>query len=214
MRISKCMKINKHLAYILGVYLGDGCAYKHNRNHKICLAVKDKEFIEKFQNEMSKIIKGKKWKIYIDRTLKNKNPKFSLIYRIVIGNKQLFYWLKLVTQNKSIIPKEIIYSKREYVGQFLQGIVDSEGSIVQQNKNSKGKDKNWFTIRISGTEKWFLKLNIILDILGIKHGGMKKFFRKERGYYEYMFNINARSYKQSGLTFNIYRKAKLLSKVT
>ena len=186
--------MSDELAYCIGVYLGDGFVSKRN---KFGLSVKDEDFADKFKQSVE-IVTG--WSVNKYRETRKDG---HVIYQITVGSKSLCDFLKKTTKSKTVLPFDLI---KGHERPFLLGVIDSEGSIVRLwNKTS-------FNVNIAGTEKWFLKLGEILTTVGIKHW-FKKYFRKDRGYYEYRYNVNARSYKESNLSFSIERKRKLLDEV-
>lgn len=107
------------LAYILGVMLGDGCAYRKKRIGMVILHVKDKLFAQKFRDFLGEI--GLSSKIYIRKG----------IYRTYACSTIFVDWYKKLTL-KDI--ERLVSPLKSMVIAFICGFYESDGSYVVSKK--------------------------------------------------------------------------------
>ena len=118
------------LAYIIGVILSDGYKYigKKKFQYFLRLAVKDKEFAEKFAECLTKVLKKKKpYKPFFDR---------KTIRWIVVGCSVLLFRFLNRTLKEL---KTIIEHDEKCVSAFLQALFDGEGYIYVKITKRKRK---------------------------------------------------------------------------
>lgn len=116
-------------AYFLGCFLGDGFTYKDGNSYNIYVSIGKNE--TKFASCYDELIKQ-----LFDRTCvhKHKNNEQTRSFT----NKKLFLWL-----NKNFgkyadgkhIPKWLMYAPVEIKRQFLQGYLDTDGSVILDGGN-------------------------------------------------------------------------------
>jgi intein-encoded DNA endonuclease-like protein len=132
-------KVNKfdenpspELAYVIGVILSDGFKYFDNRNYRIGLIVKDKEYAEEFGKNLAKIL-GKKglYEPFWSKDLKQ--------WVIVGCSVQLFKFLNRPFEELKFY---IEYSK-ETVASFLKALFDGDGSIYVKVRRGERKRILW-----------------------------------------------------------------------
>ena len=123
-----------HLAYVIGVLLGDGCCYRmketpHPRTGKpsfswrIELAVKDQPFAQAFAHSIGCILrrpdsKHRDVKILLTNRVSQK-------YRVCMASKSFGEWWQGIKDNPEAIKAVIGVNPR----QFLRGLYDSEGNL-------------------------------------------------------------------------------------
>lgn len=138
--IPLCEKANhiekKHLIppYILGALLGDGSLHKD-----ISIGNDDKEILEKIIKES----KDKPWEItYRDYTEKE-NSKSSVNYKINFINASAFkeelkrLGLENTYSDDKFIPEEYKYDSFENRIQLLQGLMDTDGTVLNKKRSPR-----------------------------------------------------------------------------
>lgn len=128
------------LAYVIGVYLGDGSAFYHrtNQSYRICLAVKDKEFADSFSKAVSKLL---------GRTSPYKvTPCERELHHVEVGSYVLFTFLK---QGLAKLKRYI----KAFPKGFLRGFYESEGNLFVQryywDKRKLRHARKTFQLRLS-----------------------------------------------------------------
>jgi len=135
---------SKELSYVLGVYYGDGSAWKSNKGFFIELQVKDRDFIDEFNRCISWVLNRKKiYPTYVKREL----------FKITTCSKLLYEFLKKPLEEHKIIIKN-------FPAEFLRGFYDSEGCVVYR-KQKWGKPR--IDVDVCNTD--LSLLNYIKDIL-------------------------------------------------
>jgi len=141
---------SEDMAYILGVYLGDGYI---NRG-SLRLLAKDKSFIERVIVSLFRLF-GEK--VPIKETKHGKR----IYYYITFSSKKLTDYLKRITQNKTTIPTSLFKARESVRSSLIEGFFDSEGSISFVD--------NIPLIRISQkNKKILLQVKKILESIGIE----------------------------------------------
>lgn len=137
------------LAYLTGVYFGDGSVYKYlvNQNDhvyerwKFELSTKDKDFRDNFTEKL-KIVQNRPFERIVDG-----------YFRSYVPCKQLCLYLKQpLEKHKQLIQK--------YPSEFLRGFFDSEGGIYTEGKI--------FRVRAYNSNKELL--NYISVLLWVNYG--------------------------------------------
>ena len=133
---------SKHLAYILGVLLGDGSAYSIKRwnRHVVKLSVRDREFAEKFMDALRRLGLN-------PRLLREKRKNNRVIWVAKAISKKFVMWFRNLTIDDI---KNIVARNKDYVRAFLCGVYESEGNFYI-SKRSMG-------IRIFNTNKELVDL--------------------------------------------------------
>jgi len=127
----------KALAYITGVYLGDGClthlkndSYKKNDLYRFTLNTIDYDFAEKTKESLEQIL-SEKIKIYTYPVSKSSNSNNQLTARYA----EPLFFLKEESWYRNRIPPFIWKMNRKIQKEFIAGVLDSEGFV---SKNGKG----------------------------------------------------------------------------
>ena len=121
--------LDNNLAYLIGVFLGDGHFWK---DQQMRLRSIDKEFVEKV-NDVILAITGRKGNISTRKELSSwgKQPQWNLIY----CDRKLSSYLLHITINKTEIPDDIFSASFDYKIWFIRGLLDSDGWISKGNNN-------------------------------------------------------------------------------
>jgi len=183
-----------YLAYLVGVYLGDGCLTNQRGVMTFRLNTIDNDFAEKVRNTLGNLI-GRNGSLCVHSVKKSSKPNHSLSCP---ANE--LSWLKESTSSKEKIPSFIFgYSRKEQI-EFISGILDSEG-YVSISKHRPG----CITIGLKATSDWMLELYKMFQRLGVKIGKVGNEILPS-GKIAHRFNFNSRSFIENGLYFNIKRK--------
>ncbi len=200
------MKINidkrkiytKELAYFIGSLLGDGCLYEGKSSYQVSIVSEDFDFCEKCFLIIYNLF-NKKGTVRETR----KGDKISY-YSFRVCSKDIFYFLREITENKSKIPK-FIYRSKEFKKSFCQGLMDSDGWISKVNA-SDGYIR--YRVGFKNISCWTNKFKDILDDLSIRTGKMGKQSNIRSVIKAFTFTINTFDYC-SKVGFRINRKIKI-----
>ena len=205
------LRPSEELAYVIGVVLGDGYAYRRRRAIKgyrgitVGLKAKDKEFVEEFAKCLAKVLGREPIRIRREKSVEG--------YVAEARSQTLYELLKKPADLNKLKP--YIEHCEECVAAFLRGFADSEGSV---NKHG--------TISITNSDLGLLSyIRGLLQRFGIEstepklqHPQGRRFYNpRRRKYYTlkhdvYVLNIRASSsanfYKY--INFTIQRKRQRL----
>lgn len=194
---------DKEKAYLLGIYLGDGCCHK-SKGYGFCIISGDKDVIEKAKIISNGITKK-------DCQLQEIMPNKTKLYRFRTYSKELFNFLTSETENKSKIPEAIINSNKEIILEFVAGLMDTDG-YISSGINSFGCQR--YSLGFVNSAQWIDGFIMILRNFGIKVGKktLKRKYRSNKEKDCYQININLRSFIEHDFYFNCKRKQELLEK--
>lgn len=116
------IEVKDDLFYVLGAFLGDGCAYHWKREDKYLInLVGDQKFAEKYAERLSNCI-NKKVKPYINRSNKT--------YFVNVWSLELYKFFKEIKDNPNKIEEMLnIESKKQKSILFVEGFFDAEGCV-------------------------------------------------------------------------------------
>jgi DNA gyrase subunit B len=164
-QIKTKFKLDEDLAYLIGIYLGDGCACPEKGNPNRFLISLNKEKSEKYIQRLSKIIKEK---FNVKPIIDYQEPNNIQLYFHSFSFKLLLMKLGLFGKkcNQKFIPDIFFNTKKEIQEALLEGLLHSDGFIiVWQNKKSK-KTKAIYGWRLS-SQKLVQGMLTIFRQLGI-----------------------------------------------
>lgn len=188
----------KALAYITGVYLGDGCVTRHpSYSVRFRLNTIDYDFAEHTNNALYELLGRKAKKIYVYEVKKSSKPNCS----VSLGCKELCDFLEEETQQKQKIPSYVYSYNKEYLLEFTAGLMDSEGSVTIH----KDKERT-ISIRFKSTSVWTPDFNALLQSLGAKTSLTKEPPYKPWYKEPYNIRITTKSFIKTGMYFKIKRK--------
>lgn len=191
----------KALYYIIGVYLGDGCASYNpkSRSYSFILNTIDKDFAEATMDSLETLL-DKRPRMYEIK----KEPPRKLVYRVEINSKDLYEYLKKETLNKLIIPDFIKENQdKELAREFVAGLMDSEGWF------SRTTQKSGFTVYqmgIAGAEAFVTELPEYFRTHQLECGKISKMKSKPGHRLMLRILINKISWINEGYYFKIQRK--------
>ncbi len=184
-----------NFSYLLGSLFGDGCLYIGKNTYQFSITSEDYDFCEKCQIIVNELF-GKSGRI---KTVK-KNNRISY-YQLVICSKDIVYFLKDLTENKTKIPT-FIYKNKENKKSFIQGLMDSDGWISKVNA-SDGYIR--YRVGFNNISEWTNEFKDMFSGLGVRTGKMRKVSNSRSIREAYTFTINTFDYC-SNIGFRIDRK--------
>lgn len=189
----------KTFAYILGVYLGDGCVTRTASKKPIFrLNTIDQDFAEAVKDALNDISDVN---VYLSchPVKKSAKPNWAL------GCQDAVLCQRLVndTDSKSAIPDYVFGWAAELKLAFIVGLMDSEG-FVGANRNHTGRR---YYMGFKSCDVWVPDFVRVLNSVGIKIGkiGVEK-PRKAHYKTPMRFTVKMQSWIDSGARFNIARK--------
>jgi hypothetical protein len=194
----------KSFAYILGVYLGDGCVSNWPSNNnpqrlQFRLNTVDEDFARTTKTALEEISTEFKVTIYSHPVAKSTKPNWAITF----GHRGLCEQLLIDTDKKRIIPEYVFGWPRENKLAFIVGLMDSEG-FVAANSNHTGRR---FYMGFKSCDVWVHDFVRLMHSVGIQTGkiGIEK--PRFAGYKTPIrFAIKMQSWVDSGARFNIKRK--------
>jgi len=199
--------INKELAYLLGVYLGDGSIssvnVKYPNNFGFSLTSIDKDFVENILNCIKRIKPDCVAQVKKQSKISGYSKKEQIYWIIQVGFNNYAKFFIDETGNKHHIPFVIWNSSLTIKRWFIAGILDSDGWISYLTRKDNRK---YCTIGLGQVEEgWIWEFKKLLESLGVKI--YKPCIRKTKyGKVFVQFSINPTTFILNGLFFTIKRK--------
>ena len=201
--------ITHELAYVAGVYLGDGCVVFSTkyRNYYFALNATDKDFVQETARCVGKVLE-KDVPIFEDKWHRDRG-NYPLFKTVAYG-KDFAGWLHRSCHGKNRIPKWIKTASRDIKLAFVAGVMDSEGSVWNFGQRLDGKPKGT-SVSFYNSEPWrkgFIKLIEKLGVVVLRVRKKPKWNGSKRHTRCYDFNMI--SFVTSGCYFKIERKQRIL----
>lgn len=151
-------------AYLLGVYLGDGCAHyrKQSRTYLFILNTIDEDFALRVK-EAIKVLLDKDARHYVTSPRGNRKA----VHRIEVCSKQLYKVLVDDTLEKTVIPQYVWDWPRERRKLLLIGAFDSDGWF---SKSKTRTGKYVYQLGIAKGAPWMKHITSLLNSVGIDCG--------------------------------------------
>jgi LAGLIDADG DNA endonuclease family protein len=189
----------KSFAYLLGVFLGDGCVTKYQKKYLVFrLNTIDEDFALAVKAALREISKHPV-SLCCHPVAKSSKPNWSL----GCMDRKFCEGVLADTDKKQRIPDYVFEWPRDLKLAFIGGLMDSEG-YVGANSNSTGRR---YYIGYKSCDAWVPEFIRLLHSVGIRTGkiGIERPYKA--GYKTPMrFTIKMQSWIDSGATFNIARK--------
>ena len=188
----------KDYAYLLGVYLGDGTISLRTDNcYRFSLEVIDMDFIDRTR-ESIKSVTGKN---FTNVKCRSRGMMMEDIYSFAVHD-MMFKDMKESTEDKKFIPQFVFEADREVKIAFLEGLMDSEGWIVER-KNKAGIKQ--YQMGFSCTSSWTYDVWQLFRSIGVSC--CEPYILHQKNKKDCIcFTINLASWVQSGILFSIKRK--------
>ena len=196
--------LNANLAYLLGVYMGDGYVYENQTGQaQFSLKAVDIDFLEKVQKIVEDIFQ-RPYKIKFSRSGANERSKDQ--YVLTVCSTQFAKWLVALTGKKDHIPYEIMSSNIDIKKAFFLGLMDSEGCVTARKITPEGRVVGGTFVQFGVKSDWIFAVHQIAEELGAKPSNVftsKGFSR---------FTMPTSTYYEVGLGFSIKRKQSILER--
>lgn len=189
------IEAGKSYAYLLGVYLGDGCITNQNGKSVFKLNTIDEDFALTVKATIENL--GHKAKIYKHEVKKSKNPNYSLW----CGSQDMCNTILIDCAGKTRWP---LFPTTESKKDFIVGLMDSEGFVAEKTQNKTGRA---YYMGFKSCDVWVPELIRLMQSVGLKIGKIQTENPKKPGYKApTRFHIKMQSWVDSGMRFNIKRK--------
>jgi len=187
----------KSYAYLLGVFLGDGCVSRDERDYHIFrLNTIDEDFAIATKNAIANLSSRN---VGISKQVVKKSSRPN--YALSCCDQELCKNLVLDTYGKTQIPN---FTMLGSAGEFTVGLMDSEGFVAEKTENKTGRA---FYMGFKSCEVWVPEFIKIVQSVGLKIGKIQIEKPYKEGYKAATrFHIKMQSWVDSGLKFNIARK--------
>jgi len=193
--------LNVGLAYLLGVYLGDGSVDKIRTSRSkiepsyyFKLGSIDKDFVEYVRDACVSVVAPNV------PLIRESHEHKKTVYRFSLGCADFCRWLLSECNGKNQIPAIIPRQKSFLTKAFLEGIIDSEGYVSYQEKH------DWLISGFAVTSAWAHEVAELLQKQGVKLGKCTQYYTKKGTLvYSYRFNITT-YYETANMRFHLARK--------
>jgi intein/homing endonuclease len=199
------LEAGKNFAYILGVFLGDGCVTVWRMAGKTSrlvfrLNTIDEDFARAVKAALEELTSGYTVTIGQHSVSKSSKPNWYL----ALGDRAICERLVSETEKKTVIPGYVFGWPRDLKLAFIAGLMDSEGFVAAGSKSQTGRH---FYMGFKSCDVWVPDFIRLLNSVGIQIGkiGIEK--PRKPGYKTpTRFTIKMQSWIDSGARFNIARK--------
>jgi len=197
----KLPTMNEDLAYVLGVYLGDGSITSNGR--AFTLQVIDKDFAERVRDTLNRILPV----CHVDfRERNRKTNTGNTVYAVTISNVEFCRYLKEYTGYEKHLPSDFDKWEERVQKALIVGLLDSEGSvgIGRDHVRFDGQRVCCFIVSVGSADPWSEELHAFLMNNGYKVGKIIRETMKS-GRINSKFQFNKKSFIEKGLYFTIAR---------
>lgn len=197
--------VGKSFAYILGVYLGDGCVTHTPDGYWVFrLNTIDMDFAEATKRALNDL-SSRPVNICTHAVKKSSKPNHSLRF----GDQKLCERLRDDTNCKSIIPEYVFGLPRDERIAFIAGLMDSEGFVGKVKRPERQRVSNRdFYMGYKSCDPWVPQFVRLLEMVGVRIGKIGVEVPLKPGYKTpTRFTIKMQSWIDAGCYFNIKRKA-------
>jgi hypothetical protein len=195
----------KSFAYILGVYLGDGCVNARGYYYQNTI---DQDFAEAVKQAFDRIADRPARITYAE--VPKKGCNCSPQWTVLCSDRPLLQRFVVDTGGKARIPEYVLGWDRELRQQFVIGLMDSEGFVAAIHR---GPGYDWkvtnrsFYMGYKSCDPWVPELMRVMESIGLRLGKVGHEKPRKPGYKAPMrFHIKMQSWINSGCRFNIARK--------
>lgn len=192
----------KSFAYLLGVYLGDGCVTRVQGYNRFRLNTIDRDFAEATATAI-KDVTGRSYPVngpYQDQ----RYPKSAPQYMLTCCWGRLCDSLVAETGGKQKIPEWIFSADKERRLAFIAGLFDSEGFVAENKRNPTNRR---YFMGFKSCDLWVLDFVRLLEQTGIRVGKVRTEEPRKAHYKRpTVFNVKMQSWIDAGAYFKCSRK--------
>jgi hypothetical protein len=192
----------KSFAYLLGVYLGDGCVTNVQGYDRFRLNTIDRDFAQATADALAEL---SEYRVAINGPYQDKRfSKSAPQWQLHCGDTALCGLLREQTKNKASLPDWIFTAPKDVKLAFISGLMDSEG-FVSEDKNNP-TNRRW-RMGFRTCDGWAAEFVRLLEETDIRTSGFKEEQPTVPGRkLIYRFAIKLQSWVDSGARFSIQRK--------
>jgi len=205
-RVFRFGKITPRLAYVLGVYLGDGWASKRGGFGLFSI---DKELTDCIKCYCESFV-GPTPEVKPRQYNKGFNGKGANGWVYEFHCPEFCSWLKDITKNKAIVPDVIPVTNSEITKNLCEGFIDAEGWVKKSTKKTCAYGHT-YGMGVCNTNLDLLNGVVSrLEQVGVRHGKLHTIVRADRVKPEYFYNLVLQDAVKSRLNLRTRRKAERL----
>jgi hypothetical protein len=194
---------DKSYAYLIGVYLGDGCVRDNWYKKQFAMNTIDLDFATAVQDAFEMC--GHKANIH--GPMKDKRfSKSSPFYTVNCSSQEMCNAFVSETDGKQHLPGWITTASKPNRIAFIAGLMDSEG-FVSKNKSVKTEGNRSYYMGFKSCDPWFDEFVRLLEVTGVRIGKIGIELPRKEGYKTpKRFTVKMQSWVDAGCYFNIQRK--------
>lgn len=191
---------DKSYAYLLGVYLGDGCVTQTSDGYPVFrLNTIDADFAEAVRQALESLT-PRPININVHAVKKSSKPNHSLR----CGDPGICRRLVADTEGKAKLPDGIHEWPRDHRLAFIAGLMDSEGFVGANRSNPTNRR---FYMGFKSCDPWVPEFIRLVQGIGVRIGKVQTEEPLRPGYKRpTRFTIKMQSWIDAGCYFNIRRK--------
>lgn len=197
--------MTESLAYLLGVYLGDGgimeTKSKNSISYTFYMGAVDREFVEYTRDCFIDIFGNCITSLKTYDWMHKQKETWNINYAFSVTSHDLCKWMMEITDKKAKLPSSefIPREKCDITKAFIEGFIDSEGYIV----------KKGFECGFSNTSLWTHEFADLVKLFGVKlRKPLLQTLPSRKIYISY--SMHPLEFYNAGFKFHIERKQKLL----
>ena len=186
----------KSYAYLLGVYLGDGCVTRYNKGIAFRVNTIDEDFALAIKAALKDVTETTV-RIWKETVSKSSKPNYALCCADEVLAKRFV----AETHDKQILPRmESLENKKA----IIVGLMDSEGFVAKNTNNHTGRA---YYMGYKSCDVWVPELISLMQSVGLRMGKISECPPYKHHYkIPTRFTIKMQSWVDSGMRFNIKRK--------
>jgi len=192
----------KSFAYLLGVYLGDGCVTRVQGYLRFRLNVIDLDFAQSVSKAIGDVTGTcpKVYGPYADKRFVNA----AAHYELLCMNRELCESLVNATDSKEHLPESLETMTKAEKLAFVAGLMDSEGFVTANRSNPSNRR---FHMGFKACAEWVPEFGRFLEMLGIRIGKVARETPRKLGHkIPIRFGVKMQSWIDAGAYFNCQRK--------
>lgn len=188
----------KSYAYLLGVYLGDGCVTTQAGKRVFKVNTIDEDFALAIKAALENV---STYKVGICKYEVNKSNKPN--YTVRSGDLVVCALLTTLCDYKQSLPMMIGWDAGMKKA-FIVGLMDSEGFVAEKTENKTGRA---YYMGFKSCDRWVRELIGLMQSVGLQIGKLQT-EKPQKQHYKAptRFHIKMQSWVDSGMRFNIKRK--------